>query len=201
MPTNSVELRTESLVVAIDFTSADSYLALDPAIALADELNLCLSLYPFRVRLNPIPTEGPNENEAQRHKRIRAQYRQSDTKRYAHVRGIELLADPTEVDPTLAHLGLILATDHGVGPEYAQVVFRGLWTNQIDVQCEDDVISVLRSLGVERSDPLHLLEPNLSTVREEMLAREVFSVPTFLIKGERFIGRQHSSMIRSLFQR
>lgn len=200
MPTDSAELRTESLVVAVDFTSADSYLALDPAIELANELKLGLSLQPFRVPLTPISAERPNENDTQRHKRIRAQYRQSDTRRYAQVRGIELLADPTEVDPTLAHLGLILATDHGVGPEFAQVVFRGLWTNQIDVHSEDNVLSVLRSLGVECSDPLHLLGPKLSTVRDEMLAREVFSVPTFLIRGERFIGRQHFSMIRNLLE-
>lgn len=200
-PTDSTESRQgNTIVVAIDFTSADSYLALNPAIALAHELDLALSLQPFRVSPSPIPSETRGENDAQRHKRIRAQYRQLDTKRYAQTRGIELLADPIGVDPTLAHFGLLLASNRGVGSEYAQIVFQEFWKNELDLEREEEIVNVLRRVGVGRTQFLKEMQLRLSEIREDLLSREVFSVPTFLVKGERFIGRQHIPMIRTLLE-
>ena len=163
-------------------------------------MSLDLSLQPFRVRLSPIPAERPNENDAQRHKRIRAEYRQSDAKRYAQIRGIELLVDPVGVDPALAHLGLVLADDHGAASEYSQLIFQKFWNNELDLESEKQITSVLRDIGVGHTDSLEELQPKLSKIREDLLSQEVFSVPTFLVKKERFIGRQHISMIRSLLQ-
>ena len=163
-------------------------------------MSLKLSLRPFTVRQSPIPSESPNENDAQRHKRIRAQYRHLDTRRYAQIRGIELLADPIGIDPTLAHLGLIVATNHGVEPQYAQVVFGKFWKNELDLECEDEIVSVLRRVGVRNTDFLKEMQPQLSEIRERLLSQEVFSVPTFLVKDERFIGRQHIPMIRKLLE-
>lgn len=152
------------------------------------------------MRLSPIPSETSNENDAQRHKRVKAQYRQMESKRYAQTRGIELLADPVGVDPALAHLGLVLADDHGAASEYSQLVFRKFWNNELDLGSEKQITSVLRGIGVGHSDSLQELQPRLSEIHEELLSQEVFSVPTFLVKGERFIGRQHIPMIRSLLE-
>lgn len=110
-----------------------------------------------------------------------------------------MLADPIGVDPTIAHLGLLLANDHGVGSKYSKVVFRKFWRNELDLACEEAIVSVLQGVGIEDTDSLNELKPRLSEIYEELLSQEVFSVPTFLVKGERFIGRQHSSMIRRLF--
>ncbi len=132
--------------------------------------------------------------------RIRAQYRHLDTRRYAQIRGIELLADPIGIDPTLAHLGLIVTTNHGVEPQYAQVVFGKFWKNELDLECEDEIASVLRRVGVRNTDFLKEMQPQLSEIRERLLSQEVFSVPTFLVKDERFIGRQHIPMIRKLLE-
>lgn len=163
-------------------------------------MSLSLYLQPFRVRLRPFPSEVPNESDAQRHKRIRAQYRQSDTKRYAQVRGIELLVNPVGVDPTIAHLGLILATDHGVGSEYARVVFGSFWKNKLNLESENEIVSVLRGIGIEEIVSLDGLKSRMAALHEELMSQEVFSVPTFLLRGERFIGRQHIPMIRNLYQ-
>lgn len=163
-------------------------------------MSLDLTLQPFRVRQSLIPTEVPNENNAQRHKRIRAQYRHLDTKRYAHIRGIELLADPNGIDSTLAHLGLILATDYGVGTDYSQLVFEGFWKKELNLEKEDEIVSVLRNVGVGQAYSLKEFQPRLLEIHKHLLAQEVFSVPTFLANGERFIGRQHIPMIRRLLE-
>ena len=187
-----------SIVVAIDFTSADSYLAIDPVIYFAIEQGVNLQFQPFRVRTGSVPLELANESHSQRHKRIKAEYRRMDTRRYATIRGLELLAEPVGVDPTLAHLGLILANDQGMGTEFSKSVFRLFWTNKLDLECEHQILSVLHSIGIERNDSLHEFRPQLMKLRNELLDAEVFAVPTFLVSGEKFVGRQHLQMIRSL---
>ncbi|MCY3885328.1 MAG: DsbA family protein [Gammaproteobacteria bacterium] len=187
-----------TIAIAIDFTSANSYLALAPAIELAEELEVEIQLLPFRVLQNSVPDVEDNESDSQHHKRIRAEYRQWETNQYARVRGIELIADPVGIDPTLAHLGLILASDRSLGKEYSQQVFRLFWTKKLDLECEHQLLSVLQSIGIEPHESLHEFRPQLMELRNELLDAEVFAVPTFLVSGERFVGRQHLRIIRRL---
>lgn len=111
-----------------------------------------------------------------------------------------MLANPVGVDPTIAHLGLILATDHGVGSEYARVVFGSFWKNELNLESENEIVSVLRGIGIEEIVSLDGLKSRMAALHEELMSQEVFSVPTFLLRGERFIGRQHIPMIRNLYQ-
>lgn len=199
MHTDSSDLRsTPRIDVAIDFTSADSFLALDPVIELARELETDLWFQPFRVRQNPVPRKLPNEGDAQRHRRLRAEYRKMDSRRYAKIRGLELRANPSGVDPTLAHLGLILANDEGVGLEFSRSVFDKFWKGELNLACEDAIASELLVHGIRRTESLHDTLPQLASLRRKLLAKGVFSVPTFLLGPERYIGRQHLPMIRDL---
>ena len=184
------------ILLAIDFTSVSSYLAIGPAIALAEELGTPLELLPFRVPQARTPERVPNEDAAQRHARVRAEYRQMDAERYARIQGIKLAVSPTEVDPSSAHGFLLVANDAGVGTEFASVVFERFWNGTLALESSTTVRAILEELGAETKVSPEQLQDRLERVRSRLIDQEVYSVPTFLVNGERFIGRQHLPMIR-----
>lgn len=186
------------ILLALDFTSASSYLALGPAVAIAEEIGVELRLQPFRVPQVPTPTKVQKESVAERHQRIRAEYRSADLERYAEVQGIRLEIAPYGIDPTFAHGALLVANEHGVGIEFARRVFRGLWEGTLDIESSNEIRKVLQGLDVEFNHSMDLLQAQLDEIRSTLEEQEIYSVPTFLVKGERFIGRQHFPMIRSM---
>ena len=186
------------ILLALDFTSASSYLAIGPAVALSEEIGVDLLLQPFRVPQVPAPTRVQNESMSERHQRIRAEYRSADLERYAEVQGIRLEIAPYGIDPTLAHGALLVANEHGVGIEFARRVFREFWEGKLDIESSNEIRKVLKGLDVEFNPSMDLLHAQLNVVRSKLEEQEIYSVPTFLVDGERFIGRQHFPMIRSI---
>ena len=186
------------ILLALDFTSASSYLALGPAVALAEEIGVELLLQPFRVPQVPTPTTVQKESVAERHQRIRAEYRSADLERYAEVQGIRLEIAPYGIDPTLAHGALLVANERGVGIEFARRVFSGFWEGKLDIESSIEIRKVLQGLDIEFNASMDSLHAQLNEVRSTLEDQEIYSVPTFLVDGERFIGRQHFPMIRSM---
>lgn len=186
------------ILLALDFTSVSSYLALNPAVAIAEEIGVELQLQPFRVPQSPPPARVRNESDSERHQRIRAEYRAVDVQRYAEVQGIRLERAPYGIDPTLAHAALLEANENGVGVEFALRVFEGFWDGTLNIENSDEIRDLLRGFDLEFKTPLDNLDEKLARVRSALEEQEVYSVPTFLVKGERYIGRQHLPMIRSI---
>ena len=186
------------ILLALDFTSASSYLAIGPAVALSEEIGVDLLLQPFRVPQVPAPTRVQNESMSERHQRIRAEYRSADLERYAEVQGIRLEIAPYGIDPTLAHGALLVANEHGVGIEFARRVFTSFWEGRLDIESSTEIRNVLEGLDAEFNPSMDLLHAQLDEVRSTLEEQEIYSVPTFLVEGERFIGRQHFPMIRSM---
>ena len=188
------------IVLALDFTSTQSLLALGPATLVARETGVELQLLPFEVQPNPVPAQSEPESVAERHFRLRSEYKRSDEDRYAKLQGFTHLVRPTGVDPRLAHLSLLIANDFGVGTEFAHHVFRGLWSGQLRIEDERVVLKTLGDVGV--TDPPNLAGSveRLEAIRQDLVNQEVDTVPTFLVNGERFVGREHLPMIRWMLQ-
>lgn len=186
------------ILLALDFTSASSYLALNPAVAIAEEIGVELQLQPFRVPQSLPPAKVRNESDAERHQRIRAEYRAVDVQRYAETQGIRLARSPYGIDPILAHAALLEANANGVGVEFAFCVFERFWEEELDIEDSDVIRNVLQDFDLKFKAPIDRLEEELTRVRSALEEQEIYSVPTFLVKGERFIGRQHLPMIRSI---
>lgn len=183
--------------LVLDFVSVNAYLALNPAKRLADELGVELKLTPLRAtsELQAVSAPSASDDLGERHRWIRADYARRDAMRYAAVQGLNIAIEGRDEDSTAALQGLIAANAATRGFEYASEVFRNFWAGELEIASHDAIAEVLEELGIsgfDASNPQWNLEP----IKEEMDTREIYSVPTFWVEGERYLGRQHLPLIR-----
>lgn len=185
--------------LAIDFSSADSYLAFNATQALVDDLAVEFHVLPYRVELSRIEQVEEHDSVSVRHQQVRNRYREMNAARYAAVQNLPpLRKDPYE-DTTLALEGLVVANQAGfdVGIRFAELIFRRYWHESLDIEVRNQICSCLQECGVDGANTL-LTASNLQSVRDELEEKGVMSVPMYLVKGELFQGRQHLPWIREL---
>lgn len=180
-----------------DFASVDCWLAFGPTCRLADELRTPVKWLPKCVPAKVVPEAKENESVSERHARIRAEYMASENARYAERRGVPLKRSGAGVDSSLAAVACIWATEQGVGREFVERVFNGFWEARLDIEEAGAVIGILEDLGAPGFDVDDGAAP-LQKLRQELEERGVFGVPTYLVEGQMFMGRQHLPMIRWL---
>lgn len=187
---------------AFDFASVPSLLAFQPACALEDELNIKVDWLPIgvtRERRRPAAGRGPGESAADRHRRVRADYRARDDARYARWQGVSLRRDAASVDATVAHAGCLWANRQELGRAYLSRVWFAFWDGAIDIECQAQVagaLTVLGAPGFSAANASALVAAHTAHVR----GQGVVQVPTFLVDGEPFVGRAHLPMIRALLR-
>ena len=189
------------ILLSIDFTSADCYLALKPTRELVAELGTQCELVPFRVEQSPPPTITEDSDRAERHQALRVQYRQMNTQRYAKVQGITHLRDDYYHDSTVALYGLALANQISIetGWTYAESVFKDYWAGNLEIESQQAIKSRLQSLALGAASlDLSRAAETLQQQRERLEGQGVFGVPTYLVNGEMYQGRQHLPLIRSI---
>ena len=98
--------------LVLDFVSINSYLALNPAKKLADDLGVDLKLTPLRTtsELGSV-ANSPDVDVAERHRQVRAEYKQLDAMRYAAVQGLKIAIEGNDCDSSVALRGLLAAQD------------------------------------------------------------------------------------------
>ena len=180
-----------------DFTSVDCWLALGPTCRLADELRVPVNWLPMCVPPKVAPKARENESVSERHARVRAEYMASENARYAERLGIPLKRSGAGVDSWPAAAACLRATEQGVGREFVERVFKGFWEGQLDIEDAAAITGILEDLGAPRLD-LDDGARRLEKSREELTERGVFGIPTYLVEGQMFMGRQHLPMIRWL---
>ena len=184
------------IAFAFDFTNAASLLAFKPTYALADELGVNVELLPFPTEVRETPPDGSDETVGARHARVRTAYVAADTARYARWQGIELNRDATGVDSTVACAGCLWAGRVGAARNYAARVLAEFWAGRLELDPEPlaDVLDDLGAPGFLGYDYGRDLEEH----KAEVVSRGVYNVPTYVVDGQHFVGRQHLPMIRWL---
>jgi 2-hydroxychromene-2-carboxylate isomerase len=194
-----------SIEVVIDFKSPTSYLAIGPTCALAEQLGCSIKWRPFLVApwKNHGIAAGANDRGA-RHRRIRADYIEADVIRYAGDRGLPIRGLDRQTDSSLAAIGLLWIRQ---GPEpitraYVQRVFERYWREELDIQDEGELCALLAEIGA-RSDGFTAFargegRTELERAQSESINAGIFEVPTYLLNGDMYVGRQHLPLIGAL---
>lgn len=184
------------IAFAFDFTNAASLLAFKPTYALADELGVDVELLPFPTEVREASPDGNDETVGARHARVRAAYVAADTARYARWQGVELNRDVTGVDSTVACAGCLWAGRVGATRSYAARVLGEFWAGRLELDREPlaDVLNDLGAPGFGSYDYARDLEEH----KAQVASRGVHNVPTYVVDGQHFVGRQHLPMIRWL---
>ena len=186
------------LTVAVDVRDAQSYLALAPTFAVADELQIEVDWLPVVApQVRPPPAQG--EDRGSRHRRARAAYRERDLERYADAQGLTIRSIYRAPDSSLAGMGLLAAKAHSARAlrSYLDAVFAGYWNETLDIEDAAALAKLLDQCGAGRfePDPMAFGELNAG-----LKAAGVFAAPMYVVEDELFHGRAHLPMIRWILE-
>jgi 2-hydroxychromene-2-carboxylate isomerase len=203
-----------TVTVYIDYKSPYAYLAKDPTYELARDFPVRLDWLPYVL---DIPSflgsakldAGGRVVEENRnpHQWRRVKYSYMDCRRQARRRGLVIRGTQKIWDSTLAGAGLLYAKRHGepVLRRYNDLIFDRFWKRELDIEDPAVVAGVLTEAGANIVGvPAWLVDEGRREV--ERLSREaeeigVFGVPSFIVDGELFWGREHLPDIREMLAR
>jgi 2-hydroxychromene-2-carboxylate isomerase len=194
---------TSTVTVYVDYRSPFSYLVTDEAYALARDLAAKLVWRPFRIDLEGAyggVVEGRTERDWRK-----VRYLYMDARRLANRRGL-IVRGPLKIfDPTVAHVGMLLAaqTNDYVFRRYHDAVCERFWRRDLDIEDAAAIRAVLVETGGDGGTFDDLIASGegarqCRAIVAEAEERGVFGVPTFVLdeSGELFWGTDRIWMLR-----
>ncbi|HTT79920.1 MAG TPA: DsbA family protein [Stellaceae bacterium] len=199
------------LTVYIDYKSPYAYLAKDAAYQLARDFPVRLDWLPYVLDIPSflgsatLDAEGLIVEQSRNpHQWRRVRYSYMDCRRQARKRGLVIRGPRKIWDSTLAAAGLLWAKRQGddVLRRYSDITFERFWKRELDIEDAAVVAAVLREAGAEPTGVADYLagegRREVARVSRAAEAQGVFGVPSFVLEGELFWGREHLPDIRNL---
>ena len=199
-----------TITVYTDFKSPYAYLAKDMAYALERD-------FPVRLRWLPYILDIPQylgsatvdaagnvlEESRNAHQWRRVRYSYMDCRRQARKLGLTIRGTQKIWDSRLAAAGMLFALRQGDDAfrRYQDMVFERFWRRALDIEQVPVIAGVLAEAGCDAGAFPAWVEEGLVEVAalgREAEALGVFGVPTFVVDGEIFWGREHVPDIRDL---
>jgi 2-hydroxychromene-2-carboxylate isomerase len=202
------------VTVYIDYKSPYAYLAKDPACELARDYPVTLDWLPYVLEI-PSFLGSAKLDESGRvveenrnpHQWRRVKYSYMDCRRQARRRGLVIRGTQKIWDSTLAGAGLLYAKRQGeaVLRRYNDLTFERFWKRELDIEDPAVIAAVLAEAGAETAGAAAWLANDgrreVERVSREAEAIGVFGVPSFVLDGELFWGREHLPDIREMLAR
>lgn len=193
------------LSVGVDVKNPLAYFALAPTLALAEELSVEIDWLPLVASPLTRPAEpGPKPDRGALHHWHRSRYHERALARSAEACGVKL-GDPYRApDSTAAGAALLWVKQRApdlVRP-FLLAIFERYWSETLDI--ED--AAALQGLMIDLAAPVAGFKEYINgpgraeceALGASLRAAGGFSVPTYWVGGELFLGRQHLPMIRRL---
>lgn len=197
------------LIVYLDFKSPYAYLAWEPTRAMARELGVAVDWRPFVLDIPSYLGSASLDRSGKvaTQSRSRSQwsgvkYAYFDCRRYANLRGLTVRGTEKIWDTNLAAVGMLWAKNQGdaVLERYIDAVYEPFWRRALDV--ED--VAVIRRVLIDAGADVEGFEDYArgpGTVENDALQEAafdagIFGVPTYVVDGQVFFGREHLPRIR-----
>jgi 2-hydroxychromene-2-carboxylate isomerase len=199
----------KTLSVYIDYKSPYAYLAKDLVYALAREVPVRLDWLPYDLDLGGfmgrarVDDSGRVfEEDRTPHQWRRVRYSYMDCRRQARKRGLAIRGTQKIWDSTIALIGLLFAKRQGeaILHRYNDIVFERFWKRELDIEDPAIVAAVLAEAGADAAAFADYLagegREELRSICRDAEEKGVFGVPSFMLDGELFWGREHLPDIR-----
>ena len=194
----------------IDYKSPYAYLAKDLAYKLERDFGVHLDWLPYVLDipsfLGSARVDGSgNVIEEQRnpHQWRRVRYSYIDCRRQARKRGLVIRGPQKIWDSTLAAIGMLYAKRQGseVLRRYHDITFERFWKRELDIEDPGVIRAVLEEAGADTAGFAAYVagegREELEQICRAAEANGVFGVPSFVVDGELFWGREHLPDIRA----
>ena len=200
-----------TITVYIDFKSPYAYLAKDLAYELERDFPVRLDWLPYvldipsflgSARLDESGRVVEESRNAHQWRRVKYSY--MDCRRQARKRGL-IIRGPTKIwGTTIASSGMLWAKRQGdaVLRRYLDLTFERFWKRELDIEDPAVVAAVLAEAGAEtggfREYGAGEGPREVERISREAEEKGVFGVPSFILDGELFWGREHLPDIRDI---
>ncbi len=191
----------------IDHKSPYAYLTVAPAWELERDFDVTLDWLPYTLDIPAFLGSAEVDKEGRviaqnrtAHQWRRVKYSYMDARRYANLCGLTIRGPQKIWDSSLSGIGLLWAKARGGVRPYNDIVYERFWQRALDIEDPGVIERVLDESGVDTTGfatwaagegrALH------DCVRAQAESRGVFGVPTFVLDGELFWGREHLALIR-----
>ena len=198
----------DTITVYSDYKSPYAYLAKDPTYALARDFPVRLLWQPYILDIPlylgsaRLDSDGRViEEDRNPHQWRRVRYSYMDCRRQARKRGLVIRGTQKIWDSSLAAAGMLFAQSRGdsVFRRYHDTVFEQFWRRELDIESVAVLDAVLAGCGAAGftayAEEGRLAVDAISRTAE---AEGVFGVPSFVVDGELFWGREHLDDIRAI---
>jgi 2-hydroxychromene-2-carboxylate isomerase len=200
-----------NVTVYIDYKSPYAYLAKDLAYELARDFPVHLDWLPYDLDLADFMGSARVDNrgqviEEQRtpHQWRRVKYSYMDCRRQARKRGLTIRGTQKIWNSRIASIGMLYAKrqDEAVLRRYHDIAFERFWKRELDIEDPAVVTAVLAEAGADTAGFAAYLagdgRTELVQLCREAEEKGVFGVPSFIVDGELFWGREHLPDIREM---
>jgi 2-hydroxychromene-2-carboxylate isomerase len=201
------------VTVYIDYKSPYAYLAKDLVYELERDCAVRVDWLPYVL---DIPSflgsarldDGGRVIEESRnaHQWRRVRYSYMDCRRQARRRGIVIRGPRKIWDSTLAAAGMLQAKRQGAAVlrRYNDITFERFWKRELDIENPSVIAAVLAEAGGDAAGfaDYAAVEGPREIDRISRAAEEagIFGVPSFVVDGEQFWGREHLPGIREMLR-
>ena len=205
-------LSSESpLIVYIDFKSPYAYLAKDPTYELERDFGIAIDWRPLTLdipsylgsaKLGADGRVAESNRTPQQWSGVKYAYK--DVRRYASLRGITTRGTVKIWDSSLAGVGMEWAKlqSRVILRGYVDRVYERFWKRELDIEDPRVIEAVLVEAGADVVG-FEAYRTGRGRARHDERQRRifdagVFGVPSYVIDGELFFGREHLPMVRWL---
>lgn len=201
---------TTELAVYLDYKSPYAYLAVGPTWALAEAFDVRLAWRPYVLDIPKylgeaeVDEQGNVVSERRNdHQWRRVRYSYMDCRRYAALQGLTIRGPRKIFDSSIAAIGMLYALDCGeaVFRRYNALTFERFWKRELDIEQPERIAAVLGEAGAPAEGFAAFLagpgRERLAATIDEAHALGVFGVPTYVLDGEIFWGREHLDLIKT----
>lgn len=199
------------LIVYVDVKSPYAWLAVEPTITLGQELGIAIDWRPLTLnipsylgsaRTDKTGKVVESERTPAQWNAVRYAYR--DAKRYARLRGMTLYGTQKIWDSSLAGIALLWARAQGESSAVAwlRAVYPPFWRRELDIEDPAVIEATLTGAGIDTDGFADWLQGEGRSLHDQLQAslhpNGIFGVPTYLVAGDRFFGREHLPAVRWL---
>lgn len=200
-----------TVTVYIDFKSPYAYLAKDLAYELERDFPVRLDWLPYVLDIPSFLGSARLDKAGQvieqnrnPHQWRRVKYSYMDCRRQARQRGLVIRGTTKIWDTTTAASGMLWAKPQGdhILRRYLDITFERFWKRELDIEDAAVVRAVLAEAGADTAGFMDYARSEgpeeVARVCRAAEEQGVFGVPSFILDGELYWGREHLPDIREM---
>ena len=198
-----------TITVYSDYKSPYAYLAKDLVYALAAECSVAVDWKPYvldiprylgSARVDAMGQVLEEDRNPHQWRRVRYSY--MDCRRQARKQGLTIRGLQKIWDSSLAAAGMLFAQGAGadVFRRYHDAVFERFWRRELDIDLVPAITAVLEECGASGgfAEWAEAGRIEVRRICEQAEAQGVFGVPSFVVDGALFWGREHLADIKEM---